>query len=1169
MTIKTIQILTCTFIVSLSIKSNAQVDFNKLETERVVSNNTIVWGAQIGPGNAGFANLVRYHPTVPELVTVCPDMWNIYQSDNNGTAWKSIKDYDGNGDFYHMRDLSYHPSDTSFGLALESSRLWKTNDMGTTWENVINCPWYNKDADGYDAQGWRKKVASLAIDPNDKDIWFVAGGSNVRQQDWLSCYQDITSTNPHGNTADHEGKLWRTKDAGTTWALVNTGLNTKAQIGRIIVNPKNSQQVFAASNYGVYRSIDGGSTWTQISNSKLDNDIIMDMDFYYNASTNTFTLYVIDQVQYLPNGSTTKCTGGIYKSNDEGDTWTKVNGDLALDINQLTGGVPDNYYKYIAKWLGITEAVAKSTYPNLPTQALQYFNMISVDPSRESALYIGFSDPQVANSITPGRIWTTSNDGQKWTNTARLYAHTWAADKSYWDSRGNPYHVNMSVGHSSPHQQSGNNYALRSTRGIGVGVDGSVIMISDHSTMLSKDHGATWNQVDEDYTPSGNILGHGNSNLPALTIGQDARGETTLLGSGEHNLWIPADDSPDERQALTFIPSSQETVSNLVFDPYDVNTVYSTSNRQAFKQNIFRSTDRGLTWDNYGVATPATNKWLDDYYTNGLTIDPIDNNYFYFGITEIKDVAKANMGGFYFSDDHGKTFSQRNNGLPSSARIMDIEFDPRDNTRKSLFVAAEKNEFTQVSPIALGGLYHSTDRGANWSKVNTPASVKGVNYIAFDSTNRMYITTGYRGNGNGVWYSDDYGSTWNQIFQYPGAKGIDVSPFDNNLLVVTVEYLSKNPGVYVSRDRGVTWSKSNKNLGNPNKIEDIKFDIHNPEELWLATLGCGFYKGIIESGNEVQVVKVAPKAIDYRIGVAKQIAVEIIQSQYANETITWKSDNPAIVTVDQNGKITPVGKGNAKVWATAVDGRFSDYCVVVVHELPVSNSNFKIKTIGETCHDKANGRILIEAEQEIDYVAKIIEHNVSGNFTKNTSFENLEAGTYSLCITMPSDPDYEQCFTLTINAVEALQVSSKTNNSKKTVVLDLNGSENYTIDLNSKIYTTTESSIELPLLQGKNTIKITADKACQGVFAKDIFMVNDITISPNPFSEHLTINLVEKDGSSAFIKIYSSVGELVYSKEQIVSNNEINIHSASINKGFYIVSIETPDTIKSFKIIKE
>ena len=924
---KAVVILTIVFAFRVLI-CHAQF-WDKLETEKVESDNVVLW-EQVSPGNAGFANLVRYHPTIPGKVLLCPDMWNAYQSDNNGKMWYSITDPDGEGRFYHLRDVYYSPVFPEFGLALSSSLLWKTDDFGKKWEIVKHCPWYNSDNEGIDKESWKKKVASLAIDPNDKDIWFVGGGSNVRGQEWLSCYKNISLDNPRGEKAANEGKIWRTINAGNSWELVNEGLHPKAQVGRIIIDPQDSCKVYAASNYGIYKSVDGGQTWTHISAGKLDNDIIMDMDFYYNKQSGKFILYAIDQVQYIPAGTTTKCTGGIFYSDNGGVTWNKMNGNLGLDLKRLTGGVPANYYKYIASWFKISNQKAKADYPELPTGALQCFNMLSADPSREGALYIGFADPQVSNSIMPGRLWTTADNGKTWVNTARLYEESWAKDKDYWNERGNPWHENMVVGHSSPHMRFGKDYPLRSMRGVDVGVDGSVMIISDHSTMFSTDHGVTWRQVDESYTPSGAVIGNGNSNMPGLVIAQDLRGERTLLGSGEHRLWIPANDSPDERIALRYIPSAQATVSNLAFDPYNAEIVYSTSNRQENKQKIFRSTDGGETWNDYGIATPATNKWLDDFYTNGLIIDPIDNRYMYLGITRILDASKSKQGGFYYSDDFGKTFHQSNTGLPSPARVNDIKFDPRDHTMRSLFIAAQKSDFSQDSPVAEGGLYYSEDRGQSWVKINTPPSVKCVQFIKIDHTNRMYITTGYRGGGSGVWYSDDFGQTWHQIFRYPGAECIDVSPFDHNLLVVTVRFLSKNPGVYISRDRGLTWSKSNKSIGIPHQIEDIKFDIHNPEEIWMATLGCGFYKGRIENGNQIQVVKTTPKAVAVSERNPFQMKANIVNPDFKNEKIFWKSENAAIVKIDEHGMVAPTGKGHVKIWATTSEGRFSDFSVITV-----------------------------------------------------------------------------------------------------------------------------------------------------------------------------------------------------------------------------------------------
>lgn len=924
---KCLLVIICFLTVLSTIGQNKY--FNKLERKKVVSDNSIVW-SQVSPGNAGYANLLRFHPTLPKVVALCPDMWNAYQSDSNGEQWYSITDADGDGSFNHLRDLYYSQTNENFGLAIANSHLWRTDDLGKTWEVVKDCPWYKIDVNGFDKESWKKKIGSLAIDYNNEKTWYVGGGTNVRGQNWMSCYQNMTAAKPHGKKGANEGKLWKTTNAGRSWTIINNGIPSEAMVGRIIINPNNSKQVFASTNYGLYRSNNGGKKWVHISKGKLDNDIIMDMDFYYNPKTHEFILYLIDQVQYEPAGKTTKATGGIFYSRNEGQTWENISDDLKLDINQLTGGVPKNYYKYIAKWFGIPVGKARQLYPELPKDAVQNFNMISADPSRLGAVYTGFADPQTGYSIMPGRLWTTNNFGKKWINTARLYQDAWEKDKTYWESKGNPTHENMIVGHHSPHMRFGNDYALRSMRALDVGVDGSVMIISDHSTMLSTDHGESWQQMDEEYTPSGAIVGRGNSNLPGLTILQDKRNETTLLGSGEHRVWIPTDDSPDDRIAIKYIESAPATMSNMVLDPIDPNIVYGTSNRQEGKQYMYKSVDRGFHWEKHGVATPATNKWKDDFFTNGLLIDPTDNKYMYFGITKIVDPKKGEQGGFFFSEDNGKTFQRRNNGLPSPSRINDVKFDSRDTSNKSLFIAAQKNIHSYHLPLSEGGLYHSTNRGESWKRIKTPSSVEGVQFIEIDHTNRLYITTGYRGGGSGVWYTDDFGDHWQQIFKFPGTECIEVSPFDNNLIAVTVRYAKLNFGVYLSRDRGKTWKKSNKNIGIPHQIEDIKFDLHDPSQMWMATLGCGYYKGIIENGDEIAVVQTKPSVANIGRNSTFQLRVNVLKEGFKDQEILWKSENSSIAKVDKKGKVTALKKGTVKIWATTTDSRYSDYTQITV-----------------------------------------------------------------------------------------------------------------------------------------------------------------------------------------------------------------------------------------------
>ncbi|MFR9566863.1 MAG: hypothetical protein SNH13_06370, partial [Rikenellaceae bacterium] len=506
---------------------------------------------------------------------------------------------------------------------------------------------------------------------------------------------------------------------------------------------------------------------------------------------------------------------------------------------------------------------------------------------------------------------------------------SWEADKEYWEERGQPWHQNMTLGHESPHSRWGKNYATRTIRGMSVGVDGSIMMVSDHTTSVSTDYGKSWHQVDEDYTPSGAVVGHGNSDMPGHVVAQDKRLETTLLGAGEHRAWIPTYDDPKGRIALKFIKSAPESVKSFAFDPYNPKIAYLTSSRQAGKQYIFRSEDAGHTWERHGVATPAKDSWGDDFYTNALTIDPINSQYMYLGVTKIADKKRANDGGFFRSVDGGKTFIQSNKGLPEFARISDIKLDPRDKSMKSLFIAATAANVDSPTPTE-GGLFFSSNRGESWSKVKLPSEIKFVLKMNFDHSGRLYITTGYRAKGNGAWYSDDFGKNWKQIFEYEGAEHIEISPFDRNVIAISVRHLVKNPGIYLSLDRGKTWSKSNKNVIIPHLIEDLKFDHLNAGELWCATLGCGYYKGKIKGGEQIQVIDIKDNWIKCESREKINLSATIVNPKHSGKKIVWRSENDKIAKVNSSGVVEPTGRGNVKIWAITDDGRYADYCEVTV-----------------------------------------------------------------------------------------------------------------------------------------------------------------------------------------------------------------------------------------------
>ncbi|RED95951.1 putative secreted protein (Por secretion system target) [Marinoscillum furvescens DSM 4134] len=925
---------------SFTTKTYVEEFEDQVKTERMESGNKVEW-EQFGPGNSGFVNFLRYHPLLPDVCLTSPDMGNTYQTEDNGKTWTTVKDVDGSGEFFRIYDAFYSTKTAAFAIAIESSRLWVSRDTGRSWQNIKHCPWYDGDGEGNDTRSWYRKVSTVAIDPSDDNTWYVGAGNHCRGQQHLwGSVKDANASNPRGVESNNMGVIWKTTDAGQTWQELSDGIHAKAQFARIIVHPTNPDVVFAGSQYGLYKSVDGGATWTDIGEGNLDNNTVMNMDYYYNATSGKFVLYVADQVRYYPDGNSTRNDGGIFRSEDDGETWININGDLYLDINQLSGGVADNYYKYIAKWFGITAAEAKSQYPTKPTNALQYFNSLNVDPSREDVLYVGFYDAQIQYSITPGRLWQTKDGGQHWKNIAREFQPAWEADKAYWESRDNPYHDNMVMGHAPFTQQWGNNYPLRSLRYAAVNSRGDIMILFAHNTLLSTDDGVSFEQVDETYTANGNIMGNGNSNLPGQCLWQDKRlGEGVLyLGSGEHHLWKTTLDGENGKQAVKYLDGSQESVFAVVTHPWDEKTVYTTSMRQKHLDRIYKSTDGGETFVDWGKATEAS-EWMR---TNHLRIDPINPEYMYFGVTEVAGAGggsgtdgpdKDKEGGFHKSTDGGRKFAPSNSGMPEKVWVRDIEFDPRDDARKSLFVAAPWNAEVKSN----GGLFHSTDRGETWQEIVVSDKLEGINNVHFDHTGRMYATGGRRAaglDGGGLFYSDDYGATWHQLFDAPFVDNFDVSPFDHNLLVLTNSKLTKNPGVYISLDRGQTWTKSNHNLGQPDVITQVEFDLHDPTRLWMSVMGSGFYKGFFPEGQQARKLKITPGASRLDDGDSLQLAVERLNDWEGD--FVFKSGNQSVATVSDKGMVKAVAPGAVKIWVTSADGRYSDFVHLVVLEVAVT-----------------------------------------------------------------------------------------------------------------------------------------------------------------------------------------------------------------------------------------
>jgi photosystem II stability/assembly factor-like uncharacterized protein len=204
-----------------------------------------------------------------------------------------------------IADVEVHPKDRStWYVAVGSGGVWKTTNAGTTFTPL------------FDAQR-SYSIGEITLDPANPETVWVGTGENVS-----------------GRHVGWGDGVYRSRNAGASWERV--GLEQSQHIGRILVDPRNSDVVLVASEgplwsaggeRGVYRTVDGGATWKPVL--QIDEHTgVTDLEF---DPSNPDVVYAAAYQRrrhvwgFLAGGP----GSGIYKSTDNGQTWRKITNGLA------------------------------------------------------------------------------------------------------------------------------------------------------------------------------------------------------------------------------------------------------------------------------------------------------------------------------------------------------------------------------------------------------------------------------------------------------------------------------------------------------------------------------------------------------------------------------------------------------------------------------------------------------------------------------------------------------------------------------------------------------------------------------------------------------------------------------------------------------------------------